>query len=409
MHAIALALGLVAQDAAAQPGIVPPEADSEAVLEEAPPVSAIALELLSHLPATLEDWDPEGREGALALQYFSMVGREDLVERYRPEAYTPAVCPAIEDMEPVAVLDAARDAQIVIINEAHNQPLHRYYIANLARDLAPQFDVYAAETFNYVRLIEPRAPGPLGFYDREPVFYRSVETIEEVGYRLVAYEIRAAQRDPNAQTRADRIAVREEAQADNLIAEVLATDPDARILVHVGYSHVLEAPDPQVDGEPPLEWFALRLKQKTGIDPLTISQTHCSLAVDETEGDLEPSAAARHFALALADPSSVISAGAVDFALARPPMQFEQGRPAWRFVTGDFEVSVPDVFQSADRPVVLEARLPNQPLSAMPVDRLLLYPGDAHPLLLPRGQWVITAWTSEGAYGVPVTAGVSLR
>jgi hypothetical protein len=46
--------------------------------------------------------------------------------------------------------------------------------------------------------------------------------------------------------------------------------------------------------------------------------------------------------------------------------------------------------------VIIEARKPEQDLSEVPVDRLLLYPGEAAPLMLPAGEWQMTAWTEQG-------------
>jgi hypothetical protein len=409
MHAALLALGLIAQEAAAQPEPGPEAAEPVQAIEEqlAPaPVSEEALEMLSQLPASLDDWGADEPTFGLAQQVFAMVGREDLIERFQPGAFAAPPCPVLspEGLDPMYA--AIADAQIVIVNEAHNQPLHRHFIQGLAQRLSGDFEVFAAETLNYLSIMEPRRPGALGFYDREPIFHRQMDAVEAAGYRLVAYEIRAAQRDPSAQTRAERIAVREEAQADNLIAEVLAEAPQARILVHVGYSHVLEAPIPFSDDQPPLEWFAYRLKQKTGIDPVTISQTHCAPPTPAPEREDEAPAPAPLGAVALGDPDGMVPEGAIDFAIVHPPMTFDQGRPAWRRAIGDVDVAVPEVLLPVDAPVVLEARAPDEPLTALPVERLMLYPGDAHPLLLPPGDWVISAWSGEGAFGEPVTVTV---
>jgi hypothetical protein len=409
MLASLVALGLLAQEPAPQPEPAPEVAQPAQTAEEAvapTPVSEEALEMLSRLPASLEGWGPDEPMFGLAQQVFAMVGREDLIERFQPGAFAPSPCPVLspEGLDPMYA--AMADAQIVIVNEAHNQPLHRHFIQGLAQRLGGEFDVFAAETFNYLRIMEPRQPGALGFYDREPIFHRQIDAVEASGYRLVAYEIRAAQRDPSAQTRAERIAVREEAQADNLIAEVLADAPEARILVHVGYSHVLEAPMFSGEDQPPLEWFAYRLKQKTGIDPVTISQTHCAPPAPSVDGPDEVSASLPLGAVALGDPEGMVPDAAIDFAIVHPPMTFDQGRPAWRRAIGDVDLAAPEALLPVDAPVVLEARAPNEPLAALPIERLMLYPGDAHPLLLPPGDWVISAWSSEGAFGEPVTVAV---
>lgn len=409
MHALVLAAALFVQEAG-------PVSETGAPADDPAPVSEIALELLDRLPVSIEGWTPEGMEGAAAMQLFAMAGREDLIARFDPGAFIYQPCPVLEGSALDSVIDAARAAQIVIINEAHDQPFHRDVIGRLGRALSDEFDVFAAETFNYLRLMGEREPGPLGWYDREPVFARQIAALDQAGYRFAAYEIRAQQRDPEATSRDARIAVREEAQADNLIAAVLADDPDARILVHVGYSHVLEASQPQGEGEEPLVWFAARLKAKTGIDPLTISQTHCSPAPIETGGgEAEDSEGAESEttqtampsvapgALVLADGSDAAPEGAVDLFLAHGPMGFTDHRPDWRRAAGDVAVAIPEALLPEDGPVIMEARAPDVTLEHLPIDRVLVYPGEAPVLLLPQGEWVVTSWDDEGQFGEPET------
>lgn len=395
MHALVLAASLLVQDA--DPVAAPAQGEAPA------PVSEIALDLLDAVPASLEDWSPQNRERAAAAQAFAMVGREDLIERFDEGAFTYQPCPTFETDALDSVIEAARNAQLVIINEAHNQPFHRHVIAQLGEALSGDFEVFAAEAFNYVRLMEPREPGPLGWYDREPIFARQIIALEEAGYRFAAYEIRAQQRDREAAGQVARIAVREEAQADNVIAEVLADDPEARVLVHVGYSHVLEAPQPMGEDAEPLVWFAARLKDKTGIDPLTISQTHCSpVQSEEQDADGASAPVVAPGDVVLADGSNAAPAGAVDLFLAHGPMTFTDHRPDWRRAAGDVAVAIPDALLPQDGPVIVEARAPDVTLEHLPVDRVLVYPGEAPVLLLPEGEWAVTSWSAGGLVGEPV-------
>ena len=69
--------------------------------------------------------------------------------------------------------------------------------------------------------------------------------------------------------------MREDAQTANLIEAVLGAAPETKLIVHVGHSHVAELP---VHGTP---WMAARLKERTGIDPLTISLTACRAPGDQ--------------------------------------------------------------------------------------------------------------------------------
>lgn len=364
-------------------------------------LSEATTRMFNQLPEQLESWKPDGMKGAIAMQMFPFAGREDLVMRLKPEAYQRKTCTALS-AEPVQRLtEAARQAQIVIINEAHDQPLHRLVIERLGRALADDIEFFAAETFAHNELAirqAGRIPTSLGYYSSEPIFGRQLRALDAQGYRFVAYEARPHQDPPEGTDRAGRVIAREEAQAENLIAEVLTDDPDARILVHVGYSHALEAPVQNFGRE--IEWFAARLKRKTGIDPLTISQTHCSLKDDDPANALD--------ALRLVDGREVVeSSGAIDHFIAHPQMRFENGRPAWRRAIGDVEVPVPERFQPDDQRVLIEARAPDQPADEVPVERLLLYPGESLPLLLPPGIWRLSGWTADGRLGDPIDIEVS--
>lgn len=359
--------------------------------------------LFDRLPETLEDWKPERMERAVAIQLFPFAGREDLAVRYAPDNAVSGRCPPLPGAPVKTISAKAEDAQIVIVNEAHDQPLHRWVIREVGLALADDFDVFAAETFAAEALQERRqgtVTDSLGHYSDEPIFARELRALDEAGYRFVAYEIRDHQRiDDDADT-ADKVVAREEAQAENLIADVLADDPDARILVHVGYSHALEAPVNNFGRE--IEWFAARLKRKTGIDPLTVSQTHCSVD-DEDRADALSG-------LQLADGSdAVLAEGAIDLFVAHPSLVFEDGRPSWRRVIGDIAVPVPPALRPDDARVIIEARAPGRPLDELPVDRLLLYPGESLPLLLPSGTWRLHAWTPDSGVrnGVDVTVGES--
>lgn len=350
-------------------------------------VPSYAPSLLDRLPSVLEGYAPAGSQGQLQMQYLAFVGREDLIMRFEPDAFVYRDCPVLAGAgDPIAqIREAARTARIVIVNEAHDQPLHRAFIEDLALALAQDgFEVFAAETFNENGLAAA-PPEASGFYSREPIFTRQLRALDSAGYRFAAYEMTQAQRLPDAATVSERIAAREEAQANNFVANVLAGDPDARILVHVGYSHLFEAPFTQGEGEAAEErrWFAARLKDKTGIDPLTISQTHCSSAIE---------------GVALADGTGAAPEGTVDMFLARGDIELIDQRPAWRRARGDRAIAAPSGLRQADRAVILEARRPHDGLGVLPVERLLLFPGEALPLLLPAGRWRIDAFTREGLF-----------
>ncbi len=161
-----------------------------------------------------------------------------------------------------AIVKAVRGRQIVILNEAHDTPAHRAFGMQVAKALANEgFQYLAIETLalpkgraGLVDLNFPRLA--TGSYSKEPVFGDFIRQAVQFGYKLVAYEIDAEQ--GKKIDRADSysgVLVREEAQADNIIDAVLKMDPDAKILIFVGYSHATEDWAKLEDGRE-LGWLA---------------------------------------------------------------------------------------------------------------------------------------------------------
>ena len=97
-----------------------------------------------------------------------------------------------------------------------------------------------------------------------------------------------------------------------------------------------------------------------------------------------------------------------DYMIGHPPLTFTKSRPDWRRVLGDIDTPVPAAFLGLDEPVIIEARYPDEPELAVPVERLLLFPGETDiPLLLPPGTYRVEAFTKTGRVGTPVALNVA--
>jgi hypothetical protein len=321
--------------------------------------------------------DASTREASVYLQNLHAVGRQDLhaalpnrVVQAAPCPPWPATADAVGKTIAAQLAELARNTTIVIVNEAHDESRHRELIRQLAVELRRQgFTYYAAETLAGApeRAGEPFGRSDAGYYTLEPAFGQLLRTVKELKYRLVAYEdVRPA--DPAAD-RAVSMERREEGQAENLMTRIFAAEPQAKVLIHVGYSHAAEVALPNFGGS--LEWMAARLKAKTGVDPLTIDQFRCA----SPSADLE-----------LAAISGDLPPGAHDVAVAYPPTVLFRGRPQWRIYAGAIAVELPDVLVTANQRSLIEARFDSEPADAIPLDRLLLWPGERLPLLLPAGK-----------------------
>lgn len=348
----------------------------KADLEDLPPSMQFKVKLLEAIdPANpMESYD--------ATQTLSLFGREDLIPAtsrdYRAIECTPHSL-ATDPLDAIAL--QARKTSIVIINESHEQSRHRAFTAKLAARLRPLgYDTLGLEALINSPAETPEESLPAftripdqpflqdddGHYVSEATFGRLGREAKRLGYRLLAYE---ADTDDGLGLDADRderIAAREEEQATNL-ATFIAANPEAKLLVHVGYSHAMEVPG--ADGK---RWMATRLKAKTGIDPLTISQTTCRGGGEIVRLDQLP--------------NDEIS-GTFDVVIDHPLVRYDQSRPTWRAELGDVATTIPAHLRPVNGWRIIEARPFDETVNSVPLDRVAIRPTDDVALMLPPGRY----------------------
>lgn len=353
-------------------------------------------------------------------QYAAFLGDEatalGLYEQPRdPAASLPDLTGAEARDAMEAILERAADARVVILNEAHNVSGHRGFAARVMRALRPLgFDVFAAETFTPPQ--EGPAPGitdyrrgspfysGYGYYSFDPVYAEAVREAARLGYRFAAYEQAWNQNAPDDASALEQIARREQAQADNLKQRVLDPDPAARVFVLCGYSHAMEKPGRGGT------WFAARLKEATGIDPLTIEQSGNWLATKPENDPPHVSAVLERFTPTAPitvskdgqTVASTIYAGQMDLSVFHPRLAPVSGRPGWLAADPErqaVEVDVP-AFQG---PALLQAMWAGEGTAGIPADQFLLQPAQGRAtLLLHPGSYFLRLETAEGilpAYG----------
>ncbi len=337
---------------------------------------------LGHKFADLAKIDPEHPlADSRASQTLSLFGREDLIAD-RSYDFLSNNCTRLAKVADVftEIEKLAKATSIVIINESHERSEHRGFIAEVARRLRPLgYDTLAIETLTNSPADTPQWRLPLfirrpdtryfvdddGYYLSEAAFGRLGRLAKTLSYRLVPYE--PILDGPNqSMTLNERIARREEGQATNL-ATFVSAHPATKLLVHVGYSHAAEVPRP--DGA---LWMAARLKAKTRINPLTISQTTCRGGGDSL----------RLSALPADEPP-----GTFDLVIDHPRARFERRRPEWRKLMGDQVVRIPRSLRPAAGWRVIEARPVGEPADSVPMDRVAIRLGDDIALMLPPGRY----------------------
>lgn len=287
------------------------------------------------------------------------------------------------------IVARARKTGVVILNEAHSSPRDRAFALQVARALRPLgYRILAAETFDNN---EPKTgPAPIdrlkrdgivrlstGTYTRDPVFARFVREALALGYEPVAYEQTKAQDPPNS-----GIAEREQAQAENLIRTIFAARPKEKVLIFVGWGHVVENPGKQT------EWMAARLKRMSGVDPVTIDQTSVT--------DMSNAREAHEVAASRIGKSSVFFEGAnplligriagVDLQVIHPRRSYRFGRPAWLVELGGKRLPIPRRLLPAKGRRLVQVFATGAPSDAVPLDQVIVSGSALSPaLFVPAG------------------------
>ncbi|MFG6414392.1 hypothetical protein ACG02S_10845 [Roseateles sp. DC23W] len=296
-----------------------------------------------------------------------------------------------------AIVEQARSRRVVLINEAHHVPLHRAFTMKLARELRKiGYEYFAAET-----LIRDGvgAPGSEvtqrdGALIHEPNYAELLRDVGRDGWKVVAYEWLAAPED--AVSGLQRLQLRETAQARNLVEKVLKPHPSAKLLVHVGYFHLDKRPAGNSAG---LKLMGAMLRELGATEPLAVDQStlyshpHPAMEPGSYRQLINAKAIRIASVLRKADGTAFMLGtpqSAIDLQIIHPPYGNVDGRPAWLMsVAGRQPADIPPALVPTEAPRVVYAfRADDRSLEAIPVDAVLLRPGqEPARLMLPPGRY----------------------
>ena len=288
------------------------------------------------------------------------------------------------------VTERARDRRVVMVNERHHASSDRLLTMEL---LGPLSEL----GFKYLAIEAVWAGDPInargypvaqtGYYVNDVVFAELVRSAIRHDYRIVAYDMDKDQRAPTDSSRPiNRQEERDSWQAKNIAARVFDVDRDAKLLVHVGYDHLLES---KTDAWAPMAYF---LRQLTGLDPLTIDQTEFSeRSMGEHEHPLRVAARRRGLlgneAVVLLDSRGepVRPGNAVDLGVFGLITRYADGRPMWMNM-GDRRRAIDFITpECSSRVCIVEARSAGLP-DDVPYDRVEVSHAERTVLHVPPGE-----------------------
>lgn len=228
------------------------------------------------------------------------------------------------------IIQRAKKEQIIIINEAHHNPLHRVFTASLLKDLYRSgFRYLGAETLNFRDSTLNQRKYPTlssGYYTKEPQYGNLIREALQLGYQVFPYEAVTKEEFASGKSR-------EIAQAHH-IETLLKRNPNAKILIHCGYDHVVEVPMSN-------SWqkaMAGRVKEFTGIDPLTIDQQQWTeLSQPTKEHPLYQLMSIKESSIFFNSKEEIypgLILGRTDIQVAHPHTTYQYGRPTWLLKEG---------------------------------------------------------------------------
>ena len=329
--------------------------------------------------STYSDWYG-GWYGIYRAQVESFVGNHRLALKYADRRGTPRNAPAASPptLPPNAhsaaalpyIIDRAKQRQIVIVNERHHVSTDRLLTISLLAPLAELgYRYLAIEAVWNGDPVNERgyAVGATGYYVNDTVFAEMIREAVATGYTIVPYEIEGHQGSEGGEAGSIR-RNREYWQATNLRERTLKLDANAKVLIHCGYSHLLESED--------AGWMASILKSATGIDPLTVDQTLLSeRSASEFEHpwrvEADKRALLRDAHVILTDPEGrpLAISSDVDLRVVSPSSKYREGRPTWMDMGRRRRAVSVDVPECVDQICIVEVGDGRKP-DSVPYDRI---------------------------------------
>lgn len=285
------------------------------------------------------------------------------------------------------ILKKSETHQIVMINEAHDRSQHRVLTYRLLDGLWKQgFRYIAAESLNNnasEQIKNDYITNNAGYYTKEAIFANLILKAKKMGFEIISYDNYKARK-------LNTIEERETNAAQSIKEKVFDKDPKAKILIHVGYSHISED-----------KWLASKLKKITGLATLTVDQTTRMEQSNELYEHPTYTMAAKNSKLktpfVFVNNEKVWSSNPNkwDISVFWPRTTYQQGRPSWaalgrsqhNVTASDCKDKFPCMFE------VFKSNLADE----VPIDRIIVSSSkDKKSVFLSKGDNIIVITGSDG-------------
>lgn len=234
------------------------------------------------------------------------------------------------------IIEQSKKNQVVIINEAHHNSLHRVFTKSLLQKLFDNgyknLGLEALGNGEYLDSTLNSRKYPIlksGRYIKDPQFGNLVRDALEIGFELFAYEnIGKGGGKP-----------REIEQAKN-IQKIISSKPDEKFLIHCGFAHAYEGTSKAWE-----KAMAGRLTEFTGINPLTINQVlYSERSKPEYNHPLLKALDIKESSVIIDKDSNPLKyereEAWTDIAVFHPNTEYIDKRPNWLFENGNKNVSI---------------------------------------------------------------------
>jgi hypothetical protein len=253
-----------------------------------------------------------------------------------------------------------RNANIVMVNEAHHIDQHRVFTLNILEYMWEQgFRYLALESLseNFEEGVKDKyVTQEVGSYSKSAFMAMMILHARDLGFKLISYDYK----------KSDSSDQREENAARTIFDKVFKQDPNAKILIHCGYSHIDEE-----------NKLASKLFSITGHDPVTINQTDLR---ESTKGKESPIYTAISNKLTQSSPIVLLDKSqkpwsfkpnTYDVNVIWPRMKKDNERQSWEKLNRKTKIIKANI--CVNYPCMIEAFNTEEDAKALPQDRIVIW------------------------------------